>query len=65
MCAPNTALAFHTVYMQVLNLLEEGECNRHVGSTKMNDTSSRSHTVFRMVRIFVVTGCRSTSANSN
>ena len=35
---------------QVLSLLEEGENNRHIGSTKMNDTSSRSHTVFRMVR---------------
>ena len=34
---------------QVLALLEEGESNRHVGSTKMNDQSSRSHTLFRMV----------------
>jgi len=38
------------LFSQVLQLLEEGESNRHVGSTKMNDTSSRSHTVFRMVR---------------
>lgn len=34
----------------VLSLLDEGEANRHVGSTKMNEKSSRSHTVFRMVR---------------
>ncbi|GAX77261.1 hypothetical protein CEUSTIGMA_g4707.t1 [Chlamydomonas eustigma] len=34
---------------QVLALLEEGENNRHVGSTKMNEKSSRSHTLFRMV----------------
>jgi centromeric protein E len=36
---------------QVLQLLNEGEANRHVGATKMNEGSSRSHTVFRMVRI--------------
>jgi centromeric protein E len=35
--------------VQVLALLEEGEGNRHVGSTRMNEGSSRSHTVFRMV----------------
>lgn len=34
---------------QVLSLLEEGESNRHTGATKMNERSSRSHTVFRMV----------------
>ena len=34
---------------QVLGLLEEGENNRHIGSTKMNEKSSRSHTLFRMV----------------
>ncbi|KFM22412.1 Centromere-associated protein E [Auxenochlorella protothecoides] len=33
----------------VLALLEEGERHRHVGETKMNKTSSRSHTIFRMV----------------
>jgi centromeric protein E len=33
----------------VLELLEQGEANRHVGSTRMNEGSSRSHTVFRMV----------------
>ncbi|KAK2080136.1 hypothetical protein QBZ16_002532 [Prototheca wickerhamii] len=30
-------------------LLEEGERHRHVGETKMNKNSSRSHTIFRMV----------------
>lgn len=35
---------------QVLELLEEGERFRHIGETKMNKASSRSHTVFRMVR---------------
>ncbi|GLC41340.1 hypothetical protein PLESTM_001185400 [Pleodorina starrii] len=34
---------------QVLALLETGEANRHTGSTKMNEKSSRSHTIFRMV----------------
>ena len=34
---------------QVLALLETGEANRHVGATRMNEGSSRSHTVFRMV----------------
>ena len=33
----------------VLELLEEGERSRHTGETKMNKSSSRSHTVFRMV----------------
>jgi hypothetical protein len=36
---------------QVLDLLKEGEANRHIGATKMNEGSSRSHTVFRMVGI--------------
>ncbi|GIL95335.1 hypothetical protein Vretimale_1382 [Volvox reticuliferus] len=34
---------------QVLELLTTGEANRHIGSTKMNEKSSRSHTIFRMV----------------
>jgi centromeric protein E len=34
---------------QVMQLLSEGEANRHIGATKMNEGSSRSHTVFRMV----------------
>jgi hypothetical protein len=33
----------------VLSLIAEGEANRHIGATKMNEGSSRSHTVFRMV----------------
>ena len=34
----------------VLQLLEEGERCRRTGETKMNKNSSRSHTMFRMVR---------------
>ena len=34
---------------QVLELIQQGEANRHIGATKMNEGSSRSHTVFRMV----------------
>eukprot|EP00041_Stephanoeca_diplocostata_P037296 m.1402379 g.1402379 ORF g.1402379 m.1402379 type:complete len:2418 (+) comp25010_c0_seq3:94-7347(+) len=33
----------------VMQLLNEGLGERHVAATKMNDTSSRSHTVFRIV----------------
>lgn len=36
---------------ETLALLEQGERNRHVGSTKMNEKSSRSHTLFRMVSL--------------
>ena len=32
----------------VLQLLEEGDRLRHVGETKMNKNSSRSHSIFRM-----------------
>lgn len=46
-CAP--AAPARRIRPQVLQLLEEGEANRHVGSTRMNEGSSRSHTVFRMV----------------
>lgn len=35
---------------QVLALLDAGERHRHIGETKMNKNSSRSHTIFRMVR---------------
>lgn len=35
---------------QVMALIAQGEANRHIGATKMNEGSSRSHTVFRMVR---------------
>ena len=34
----------------VLHILDEGEGARHFGETRMNKQSSRSHTVFRMVR---------------
>ncbi|XP_067324724.1 centromere-associated protein E isoform X3 [Anolis sagrei] len=34
---------------QVLSWLQKGEKNRHYGETKMNDRSSRSHTIFRMI----------------
>lgn len=34
---------------EVMALIEEGERNRKVGETRMNKSSSRSHTVFRMV----------------
>ncbi len=38
------------VFPQVLELLAAGEAHRHFGETKMNVNSSRSHTLFRMVR---------------
>ncbi|XP_062992506.1 centromere-associated protein E [Elgaria multicarinata webbii] len=34
---------------QVLSWLQKGEKNRHYGETKMNERSSRSHTIFRMI----------------
>jgi Kinesin motor domain len=37
----------------VLQLLAGGEAHRHFGETKMNVKSSRSHTIFRMVRSVV------------
>jgi len=30
----------------LMNVFEEGCINRHVGSTEMNDESSRSHSIF-------------------
>lgn len=36
----------------VLKLMEVGERRRQVGCTNMNERSSRSHTIFRMVRCF-------------
>ena len=39
-----------TPCLQVLKLLAAGEAHRHFGETKMNVNSSRSHTLFRMVR---------------
>jgi centromeric protein E len=37
-----------TSFDQLLGVLEEGEKVRHVGSTSMNERSSRSHTIFRI-----------------
>ncbi|ORY05417.1 kinesin-domain-containing protein [Basidiobolus meristosporus CBS 931.73] len=34
---------------EVIQLMKKGESNRHVGETNMNERSSRSHTIFRMV----------------
>ncbi|RUS29389.1 hypothetical protein BC938DRAFT_480720 [Jimgerdemannia flammicorona] len=34
---------------EVAQLMQRGESNRHVGETNMNERSSRSHTIFRMV----------------
>ena len=34
---------------QVINLLKTGEVNRHIGSTDMNEKSSRAHTLFRII----------------
>jgi len=34
---------------QVLELMQQGEAHRHVGRTNMNEFSSRSHTIFRMI----------------
>ncbi|KAM3831703.1 centromere-associated protein E [Vipera latastei] len=34
---------------EVMSWLKKGEKNRHYGETKMNERSSRSHTIFRMI----------------
>ncbi len=34
---------------QVLSIMRRGERERHIGSTSMNERSSRSHTLFRMI----------------
>ncbi|KAM4780808.1 centromere-associated protein E isoform 2-T2 [Cyanocitta cristata] len=34
---------------QVMEWIRKGERNRHYGETKMNEHSSRSHTIFRMI----------------
>ncbi|XP_073495424.1 uncharacterized protein [Phyllobates terribilis] len=38
-----------TIPEQVMQWIKKGEKNRHYGETKMNDHSSRSHTIFRMI----------------
>jgi hypothetical protein len=34
---------------QILQLMDSGEAHRHVGQTNMNEKSSRSHTIFRII----------------
>ena len=34
---------------EILDLMEKGERSRHTAKTKMNERSSRSHTIFRSV----------------
>ncbi|XP_078071478.1 centromere-associated protein E [Mustelus asterias] len=36
-------------YEDVMKLVQKGEKNRHYGETKMNEHSSRSHTIFRLI----------------
>lgn len=43
------ALNFAFDTPQVIALLQGGEAHRHVGSTDMNEKSSRSHTLFRLI----------------
>ncbi|CAM9884791.1 unnamed protein product [Lampetra fluviatilis] len=38
-----------TSIKDILEIMRIGEKNRHYGETKMNDHSSRSHTIFRMI----------------
>ncbi|XP_014730707.1 PREDICTED: centromere-associated protein E [Sturnus vulgaris] len=47
---------------QVMEWIRKGERNRHYGETKMNEHSSRSHTIFRMI---IESRERSDPANTN
>ncbi|KAM6120403.1 centromere-associated protein E [Pterocles gutturalis] len=47
---------------QVMEWIRRGEKNRHYGETKMNEHSSRSHTIFRMI---IESRERSDLANAN
>ncbi|XP_010014100.1 PREDICTED: centromere-associated protein E, partial [Nestor notabilis] len=47
---------------QVMEWIRKGEKNRHYGETKMNEHSSRSHTIFRMI---IESRERSDLANTN
>jgi centromeric protein E len=47
---------------QVLNLMEMGESHRQYGATNMNEHSSRSHTIFRIV---IESRDRDEAANAN
>lgn len=49
---------------QVLELIQQGEANRHIGATRMNEGSSRSHTVFRMVSVIAVVDCSAGAADA-
>ncbi|KAI8811695.1 P-loop containing nucleoside triphosphate hydrolase protein [Cladochytrium replicatum] len=40
-----------TTPKQVMKVIQRGEQNRHFGSTDYNEHSSRSHTIFQMVRV--------------
>ncbi len=42
-----------TSVAQVLDTLANGERNRHFGRTDMNEMSSRSHCIFRVVRVHI------------
>jgi centromeric protein E len=51
---------------QVLNLLQQGEARRHVGSTLMNQHSSRSHVILRLwIESRPATGTPNPSASSS
>lgn len=38
----------------VMTVFEKGDLNRRVGETKMNEASSRSHSIFRVVCLLTV-----------
>ena len=40
-----------TSVQDIIILMKVGEKNRHVGNTNLNEKSSRSHTIFRMVSL--------------
>ena len=39
----------------VLSIMKKGNKNRRIGETNMNERSSRSHTIFRIVRSYYYT----------
>jgi len=38
---------------QVMRIIQKGETNRHISTTDYNKHSSRSHTIFQMVTIYI------------
>jgi Kinesin motor domain len=42
---------------EVMELMRRGDAARKVGETKMNECSSRSHSIFRMVRDLLLQQC--------